>query len=183
MDSLLPYTGKEFLESLNDGREVWIYGKRVNNIAEHPAFRNTVRMIARLYDALHRDHAEKKNLLTCPTEWGGFTHRYFVAPRSAEELVAGRDAIAAWARLTYGWLGRSPDYKAAFLATLGANAEFYAPYQDNARRWYRTARSGCRLSTTRWSSPRSTEISRRGRRAVPKMSMPTSPKRPIPGSA
>ena len=83
MQGLRPYTGKEFLDSLNDGREVWIYGGRVENIAEHPAFRNTARMIARLYDALHRDHAEKKNLLTCPTEWGGFTHRYFVAPRSA----------------------------------------------------------------------------------------------------
>src|SRR5881227_292409 len=139
MESLLPYTGKEFLDSLNDGREVWIYGGRVENIAEHPAFRNTARMIARLYDALHRDHAEQKNLLTCPTEWGGFTHRYFVAPHSAEELVAGRDAIAVWARLTYGWLGRSPDYKAAFLATLGANAEFYAPYEATARRWYRFA--------------------------------------------
>jgi 4-hydroxyphenylacetate 3-monooxygenase len=39
--------------------------------------------------------------------------------------------------VTYGWLGRSPDYKAAFLATLGANADFYAPYQQNAQRWYR----------------------------------------------
>ena len=78
-----------------------------------------------------------RNVLTCPTEWGGFTHRYFVASRTVEEQVAARDAIAAWARLSYGWLGRSPDYKAAFLATLGANAEFYAPYQDNARRWYR----------------------------------------------
>ena len=132
-----PYTGKEFLDSLDDGREVWIYGERVRNIAEHPAFRNTARMIARLYDALHKDHAEGKGVLTCPTEWGGFTHRYFVAPRSAEDLVAGRDAIAAWARITYGWLGRSPDYKAAFLATLGANADFYEPYQENARRWYR----------------------------------------------
>ena len=36
-------------------------------------------------------------------------------------------------------MGRSPDYKAAFLATLGANADFYAPYQDNARRWYHQA--------------------------------------------
>ena len=27
-------------------------------------------------------------------------------------------------------MGRSPDYKAAFLGTLGANAEFYEPYQD-----------------------------------------------------
>ena len=134
---VLPYTGKEFLDSLDDGREVWIYGARVKNIAEHPAFRNTARMIARLYDALHKDHEEGNGVLTCPTEWGGFTHRYFVAPRSSEELVAGRDAIAAWARLTWGWLGRSPDYKAAFLATLGANADFYAPYQENARRWYR----------------------------------------------
>ena len=133
----LPYTGKEFLDSLADGREVWIYGERVGKITEHPAFRNTARMIARLYDALHADHAEQRNIITCPTEWGGFTHRYFIAPRTVAEQVAGREAIAAWSRLTYGWLGRSPDYKAAFLATLGANAEFYAPFQENARRWYR----------------------------------------------
>ena len=36
-------------------------------------------------------------------------------------------------------MGRTPDYKAAFLATLGANADFYSPYQDNARRWYARA--------------------------------------------
>src|SRR5271165_7386808 len=137
MATLLPYTGQEFLDSLDDGREVWIYGERIKNIAEHPAFRNTARMVARLYDALHRDHAEKKHALSCPTEWGGFTHKYFVASRSAGELTAARDAIAAWSRLTYGWLGRSPYYKAAFLATLGANADFYAPHQENARRWYR----------------------------------------------
>jgi 4-hydroxyphenylacetate 3-monooxygenase len=136
METLLPYTGKEFLDSLDDGREVWIYGQRVRNIANHPAFRNSARMLARLYDALHHDHAENKNLLTSPTEWGGFTHKYFIASPSAEELVAARDAIAGWSRLNYGWLGRSPDYKAAFLATLGANAEFYAPYESNARRWY-----------------------------------------------
>jgi aromatic ring hydroxylase len=133
----LPYTGQEFIESLDDGREVWIYGERVGKITAHPAFRNTARMIARLYDALHADHRDGANVLTSPTEWGGFTHRYFIASRTVEEQVAARYAIAAWSRLTYGWLGRSPDYKAAFLATLGANADFYAPYQENARRWYR----------------------------------------------
>jgi aromatic ring hydroxylase len=137
MATVLPYTGREYLDSLDDGREVWIYGERVKKITEHPAFRNSARMIARLYDALHRDHREEQNLLTCPTAWGGFTHRYFVAPREAAELVAARDAIAAWARLSWGWLGRSPDYKAALTATLGGNTEFYNPFQDNARRWYR----------------------------------------------
>ena len=32
---VLPYTGREFLDSLDDGREVWIYGERVKNIAAH----------------------------------------------------------------------------------------------------------------------------------------------------
>ena len=131
-----PYTGAEYLESLRDGREIWIYGERVKDVTTHPAFRNTARMIARLYDALH-DPA-KKDVLTTPTDTGtgGFTHKFFQAPRNAEELVGCRDAIAEWARISYGWIGRSPDYKAAFLATLGANAAFYAPYDENARRWY-----------------------------------------------
>ena len=51
--------------------------------------------------------------------------------------MAQRDAIAAWARITYGWLGRSPDYKAAFLNTLGANADFYGKFADNARAWHK----------------------------------------------
>ena len=134
-----PLTGAEYLESLRDGREIWIYGERVPDVTTHPAFRNTARMIARLYDALH-DPALKEVLTTATdTGSGGYTHRYFRAPQSWEEQLAGRDAIAAWARLTYGWLGRAPDYKGAFLGTLGANAEFYAPYQDNARAWYKKA--------------------------------------------
>lgn len=133
----IPFTGKEYLESLNDGREVWIYGERVKNIVEHPAFRNSARMIARLYDALH-DPAHKE-ILTMPTEWGGFTHRYFRAPHSVAEQVASRDAIAEWQRFSYGWMGRSPDYKGSFLATLGANSKFYVGYEENARHWYRKA--------------------------------------------
>jgi aromatic ring hydroxylase len=140
--SQVPYTGREFLDSLDDGRDVWIYGKRVDRVADHPAFRNCARMLARLYDALHADHAAGAGVLTTATEDGaGFTHRYFRAPASAAEQIASRDAIAAWARMTYGWLGRSPDYKAAFLATLGANAAFYAPYEANARRWYAYAQA------------------------------------------
>jgi 4-hydroxyphenylacetate 3-monooxygenase len=34
-------TGSAFLDSLNDGREVYIYGERVDNVCEHRAFRNS----------------------------------------------------------------------------------------------------------------------------------------------
>src|SRR6187399_2155799 len=131
-----PLTGAEYLESLRDDREIWIYGERVKDVTTHPAFRNTARMIARMYDALH-DPA-RRGVLTTDTDTGsgGFTHKFYNPPRNVEELVASRDAIAEWARSSYGWIGRSPDYKAAFLATLGANSSFYEPYEENAKRWY-----------------------------------------------
>jgi len=132
-----PFTGAEYIESLRDGREVWIYGERVKDVTTHPAFRNSTRMIARMYDALH--DPETKPILTSETDTGssGYTHNFFKASRNAEEMVAARDAIAAWQRLVYGWIGRGPDYKASFLATLQANGEYCAAYEENARRWYK----------------------------------------------
>ena len=134
-----PFTGEEYLESLRDGREIWIYGERVKDVTTHPAFRNTARMIARLYDALHDPALQDVLTTETDTGSGSRTHRYFKAPKSGEEQLAARDAIAAWSRLTYGWLGRSPDYKASFLGTLGANSEFYRPFEANARAWYKKA--------------------------------------------
>ena len=132
-----PMTGEEYIESLRDGREIYLYGDRVKDVTTHPAFRNSVRMTARLYEALH--DTKTRDVLTCPTDTdnGSYTMRFFRSARSARDLVKDRDAIAAWARLTYGWMGRSPDYKASFLGTLGANADFYDPFQKNAQRWYR----------------------------------------------
>ena len=132
-----PQTGAEYLDSLRDDRTVFIYGERVKDVTTHPAFRNTARMVARLFDALHdKKHADK---IMVPTDTGngGKTHAFFKAPKSLDDLLAGRSAIAEWAKITYGWLGRSPDYKASFLATLGANAQFYDPYSENAKRWYK----------------------------------------------
>ncbi len=134
-----PFTGMEYLESLRDGREIYVYGERVKDVTKHPAFRNAAASAARIYDALH--DPSQKDVLTCETDTGsgGFTHRFFRVARSAEDVIKQREAIAAWARITYGWMGRSPDYKASFLSTLGANADFYGKFADNARAWYKRA--------------------------------------------
>jgi len=134
-----PFTGAEYLESLRDGREVYIYGERVKDVTTHPAMRNAAASMAQLYDALHDE--KTRAVLTGPTDTGsnGYTHKFFKAAHSREEVIAQRDAIAAWARITYGWMGRSPDYKAALLNTLGANADFYGDFADNARAWYKRA--------------------------------------------
>lgn len=138
-----PFTGDEYIESLRDGREVNLYGEKIKDITTHPAFRNPVRMTARLYDALH--DPDKQDVLTAPTDTGngGLTFPFYRVARSVEDLFADRNAIAEWARTTYGFMGRSPDYKASFLGTLGANADFYEPFSDNARRWYTESQEKC----------------------------------------
>jgi len=101
-----PMTGGEFLESLRDDRAIYIYGERVKDVTTHPAFRNTARMVARLYDALHDEKRKHHLLVPSDTGNGGMTHAYFKCPKNMAESIAGRDAIAEWARICYGWLGR-----------------------------------------------------------------------------
>lgn len=43
-------TGEQYLQSLRDGRQVWINGERVKDVTVHPAFRPIVSLRARLYD-------------------------------------------------------------------------------------------------------------------------------------
>jgi hypothetical protein len=156
-----PMTGAEYLESLRDDREVYIYGERVKDVTTHPAFRNTARMTARLYDALHDDKRKRKLLLPTDTGNSGFTHAFFKAPKTTEDLVAGRDAIAEWARLTYGWLGRAPDYKAAFLATLALTLSFMPPIRRTRSAGTTSARSAFPSSITRSFIRQSIAIVRR----------------------
>src|SRR5437764_315463 len=90
-----PFTGAEFLQSLRDGREVYIYGERVRDVTAHPAFRNAAASVAKLYDALHDE--KTKAVLTGPTDTGagGYTHKFFKAARSRAEAIAQRDARPA----------------------------------------------------------------------------------------
>lgn len=130
------YTGEGYLESLDDGREVWFDGKKVKNVAKHPAFRNAARSVARFYDANH--NPELQNDLLLVDEYDQVTHKFFAPSYSQGELRAARDAVAISQRVNYGWMGRTPDYKAAFMAHLSDNSGFYGDtYGQNAVAWYK----------------------------------------------
>lgn len=134
---LLPQTGDEYLESLRDGREVWIYGERVKDVTTHPAFRNGARSMARLYDAFHKPETASTMLRPTDTGSGGQTHPFFKVARSKQDLRDSVAAIQTWQDIGFGWIGRSPDYKAAMLTSLGAIPEWYGEYESNARFWYK----------------------------------------------
>src|SRR5258708_17278617 len=107
-------TGAEHIASLKDGRTVYIDGKLVPDVTEHPAFRNAVRSAAALYDF----QAQPKNIESAtfmPEGSKRRDNRAWQMPRSYEEMVQRRKALQAWARLSCGFMGRSPDHVASAL--------------------------------------------------------------------
>jgi 4-hydroxyphenylacetate 3-monooxygenase len=107
-------TGAEHIQSLRDGRAVFIDGQRVDDVTTHPAFRNAVASAAGFYDF----QSQAENLASMTFLPGGATRRVSRAwqmPRSYRELVERRKALQAWAELSYGFVGRSPDHVASAL--------------------------------------------------------------------
>ncbi|MBO3732089.1 4-hydroxyphenylacetate 3-hydroxylase family protein [Glycomyces niveus] len=139
-------TGDAYLESLRDGREVYLYGERVADVVDHPAFKQAARSTAHLYDALH-DPKTADTMTTVDPHTGNRVHRFFTPARSAEDLMKAREAIDLWARMSYGFMNRTPDYKASFMAGLAVTHDFYEPFGDSARGWYeRYAKQGLSIS-------------------------------------
>ena len=102
-------TGAEHLQSLRDGRTVYIDGELVADVTEHPAFRNAVRSAAALYDFQARE--ENLELMTFqPDGSNRRINRGWQMPRNYQELVQRRKALQAWAALSCGFFGRSPDH-------------------------------------------------------------------------
>src|SRR5438270_490718 len=134
-------TGTQYLESLRDARHVVIDGGRVRDVTEHPAFRRSVRSLARLYDVTHED----PDVMTFPSpDTGEPVNTAYLVPRTREDLVARRKAMRRWARESYGFLGRTPDHVASHLTGLvaapGVLARGGQQFADNALRWHRRAR-------------------------------------------
>ena len=136
-DKKRPFNSKELFESFRDGREIYVYGKRVEDVTVHPAFRNSAASIGQIYDALHDPQYKDVLCWNTDTGSGGYTHKFFRCAKSQQEVKEQRDAIAQWSRLSYGWMGRTPDYKAAFGCVLGAYPEFYGEFAENAKNWYK----------------------------------------------
>jgi len=107
-------TGAEHIKSLKDGRTVYIDGELVADVTAHPAFRNAVLAAAELYD--FQAQPENVELMTFPPDGSNRrVNRGWQMPRNYEELVQRRKALQAWAALSCGFCGRSPDHLSSSL--------------------------------------------------------------------
>ncbi|WP_028223649.1 4-hydroxyphenylacetate 3-hydroxylase family protein [Paraburkholderia oxyphila] len=123
--------GTQHIASLRDGREVYLNGKPVGDVTSHPAFRNSIRSYANLYDFQARPENVEKMTFTSP-DTGRRVSRIWELPASYEQLVERREALEAWTELHFGFMGRSPDHVASCLAGMVMGIDVFEQY-DPAR--------------------------------------------------
>jgi len=136
-------TGKQYIEGLKKHpRDVWVNGKRVDDVTTFPAFRRPLERIAHLYDMQH-DPAFA-DVLTHRVD-GETAGTSYLTPRSHADLVKRRKAFRLWAEATLGMMGRSPDFLnctlAAFADALDVFERGGKQFAENVLRYYEYARS------------------------------------------
>jgi 4-hydroxyphenylacetate 3-monooxygenase len=127
-------TGAQHTASLKDGRQVYIDGKLVDDITTHPAFRNAIKSMAKIYD--FQSDPENRKLMTfeIPEKPGKYANRIWQLPTSHGELVERRKALEAWTELHGGFLGRAPDHVASCIAGMYMGLEVFEEYdRDRAK--------------------------------------------------
>ncbi len=85
-------TAEAYLEGLRDGRVVFYRGERVPDVTTHPVLRLGAEHTA-LDFRLAEDPAYGDLLVTTDPETGGPISRYFLIPRTAEDLLRRRELI------------------------------------------------------------------------------------------
>lgn len=141
--ALGPMTGRRYIESLKDGREVWIDGARVDDVTAHPAFKDMIVELARIYDL--QNSPKYRDEMTCiDPATGRHISVSWLLPRSAEDLKHKRRNSELWNELTWGQLGRSPDILAPYIiSALHLKDQFSAAkhprcdFGENIENYYR----------------------------------------------
>ncbi|MPZ88641.1 MAG: hypothetical protein GEU81_11325 [Nitriliruptorales bacterium] len=90
------------------------------------------------------DPANRETMTFTSPETGDPVNLAFLTPRSREDLARRRGAIKRWAEATVGYMGRSPDHVASYLAAYAGAPEVFArggqQFADNVARFHAFAR-------------------------------------------
>jgi 4-hydroxyphenylacetate 3-monooxygenase len=133
-------TGKEYLQSLRDGRVVYIGSEKIDDVTRHPAFRNAAQTVAALYD-MKADPANHEDLTYL--EDGGRHSIYFLRARSHADLQRRMIGHRRIADFTYGMFGRSPDHVASFVTGMAMKVDELKPphgHPESLLAYYRRIR-------------------------------------------
>ncbi len=120
----MPRTGANFRQSLDDERSIYLDGKRLDGVSDHPAFRNAIESIANIYE--YQARSENLEQMTFePPGNGERVSRMWQLPTTYAELVERRRALVMAAETHFGFMGRSPDHVASTIAAFYMGSDVY----------------------------------------------------------
>ncbi len=121
--------GAQHAASLHDGRQVFIDGNVVDDATRHPAYRNAIASVCKLYD--FQSAPENRDLMTYEVGDAGRANRMWQLPTTYEELVGRRAALESWAETHAGFLGRSPDHVASCISGMYMGRQVFADHDPD----------------------------------------------------
>jgi 4-hydroxyphenylacetate 3-monooxygenase len=136
-------TGKEFLESLHDDRQIFMDGERIADVTRDPRTAGAAQTLADLFDMQHDPALAGQMTFASPSS-GQPVGLSFIEPHSVDDLVRRREMIKIWMDATCGMFGRSPDFLNVMLTGLAAAAPEFGRtekrFADNIRNYHVYAR-------------------------------------------
>ena len=134
-------SGDAYVESLRDGRAVFLDGGRVEDVTAHPGFAEPIRRVAEGYD---RARAAPEIATCVDPENGDRIGSMWLKPRSAADLAVRQAVHRFWAEGSYGLMGRTPDHVACVLTAFATARDFFAQggagFGENVVRFHERAR-------------------------------------------
>ncbi|PGK38366.1 4-hydroxyphenylacetate 3-monooxygenase [Bacillus anthracis] len=127
-----------YRERINDNRKVYLNGELIKDVSKHSAFEGAIHCVEQYY-SLQNEKPEEHSFID---EDGQQCSISLLVPKNIEDLERKRKAYKEIADISYGMLGRTPDFINAAVATISAHASFfgsgeYANYTGNAKQYYK----------------------------------------------
>ncbi|MBR0750523.1 4-hydroxyphenylacetate 3-hydroxylase [Bradyrhizobium japonicum] len=122
-------TGAEYLESLRDGRRIYVGGELIEDVTTHPMTKGYANAIAEYYDL----HLNPKNLAitTFVDESGKRQSMHWFLPRSKEDVVKRREYCDFLCRHFKGGIFTRPP--AGMNVVMFTQVDDQKPWSDNSR--------------------------------------------------
>ena len=136
-------TGRRYIESLRDGRQMWIDGELVTDVTTDRRFAAAAYTMAELYEMQHDPKLVERMTYRSPTS-GDRVGLSFIQPKSIDDLVRRREMVKTWMDATCGMFGRSPDFMNITLTGFASASEAFGQkdkkFSENIWNYYLSCR-------------------------------------------
>jgi 4-hydroxyphenylacetate 3-monooxygenase len=132
-------SGRAFLLSLRDDRQIWIDGELVTDVVADRRLAAAAYSLAELYDMQQDPALVARMTYPSPTSHQS-VGLSFIQPSSIDDLIRRREMVKTWMDATCGMFGRSPDFLNITLTGFASAHQAFGRFADNLWNYYLYAR-------------------------------------------